>query len=164
MTVAHRTRPWRLDGPRIRADAVPELAVSLPLEAARVSAAFLRPDPPSKAQIKDLRRFVREQVGDVANRVQWEGTPRRVVATSKTFKQLARLNGAPRGREGPFVHRTVSRSQVAQSIRELRKVAAQERAQFRGVKAARAWQILDGAVVAYETMQCLRVEQAEVSP
>jgi exopolyphosphatase / guanosine-5'-triphosphate,3'-diphosphate pyrophosphatase len=145
-------------------DAVPELAVSLPLGAARVSTAFLRPDPPSNAQIKALRRHVREQVRDVANRVQWEGTPRRVVATSKTFKQLARLNGAPRGREGPFVRRTVSRSQVAQSIRQLLTVAARDRAQFRGVKPARAWQILGGAVVAYETMRCLRVKRAEVCP
>jgi exopolyphosphatase / guanosine-5'-triphosphate,3'-diphosphate pyrophosphatase len=145
-------------------DDLPELAVSLPLGAARVSTEFLRPDPPSKAQIKALRRHVREQVRDVANRVQWEGTPRRVVATSKTFKQLARLNGAPPGREGPFVRRTLSRSQVAESIRQLMAVAARDRAELRGVKPARAWQILGGAVVAYETMRCLRVEQAEVSP
>jgi exopolyphosphatase/guanosine-5'-triphosphate,3'-diphosphate pyrophosphatase len=145
-------------------DAVPELAVSLPLGAARVSAAFLRPDPPSKAQINALRRHVREQVRDVANRVQWDGTPRRVVGTSKTFKQLARLNGAPGGREGPFVRRTVTRSQIGESIRRLMAVAACDRAQFRGVKPPRTWQILGGAVVAYETMRCLSVKQAEVSP
>jgi exopolyphosphatase / guanosine-5'-triphosphate,3'-diphosphate pyrophosphatase len=78
-----------------------------------VTTEFLRPDPPSKAQIKALRRYVREQVRDVANRVQWECTPRRVIVTSKTFKQLARLNGAPRGRDGPFARRTLSRTQVA---------------------------------------------------
>jgi len=43
-------------------------------------------------------------------------------------------------------------------------VGARERAQLKGVKPARAWQILGGAVVAYETMRCLRVEEAEVSP
>jgi exopolyphosphatase / guanosine-5'-triphosphate,3'-diphosphate pyrophosphatase len=145
-------------------DAIPELAVSLPLGAGRVSADFLSPDPPSSAQIKALRRHVRVQVRDVANRVQWEGIPRRVVATSKTFKQLARLNGAARGREGPFVRRTVSTSQIAQSIQKLATVAARDRAQLRGVKPARAWQILGGAVVAYETMRCLRIEQADISP
>ena len=145
-------------------DAVPELAVSLPLGAGRVTAEFLRPDPPSKAQIKELRRYVRRQVREVANRVQWEGTPRRVVATSKTFKQLARLGGAPRGREGPFARRTVSKREVQKSIQALLGVSAKKRSQFRGVRPARAWQILGGAVVAYETMRCLRVSEAEISP
>jgi exopolyphosphatase / guanosine-5'-triphosphate,3'-diphosphate pyrophosphatase len=145
-------------------DAVPELAVSLPLGAGRVTSEFLRPDPPSRAQIKELRRHVRRQVREVANRVQWEGTPRRVVVTSKTFKQLARLAGAPRGREGPFVRRTVVKNQVQQSIRRLVEVSAKKRAHFRGIRPARAWQILGGAVVAYETMRCLRVDEAELSP
>jgi exopolyphosphatase / guanosine-5'-triphosphate,3'-diphosphate pyrophosphatase len=145
-------------------DAVPELAVSLPLGAARVSTDFLLPDPPSTAQIKALRRHVRAQVRDVANRVQWEGTPRRVVATSKTFKQLARLGGAASAREGPFVRRTVTKAQIAQSIVRLLKVAARDRGKIRGIKPARAWQILGGAVVAYETMRCLRVREAEISP
>lgn len=145
-------------------DAVPELAVSLPLGAARVSAAYLRPDPPSKAQVKALRRHVRSQVRDVANRVQWEGTPRRVVGTSKTFKQLARISGAARGREGPFVRRTVTRAQVAQSIVRLMAVGAQERGKLRGVKPARAWQILGGAVVAYETMRSLGIDEVEICP
>jgi exopolyphosphatase / guanosine-5'-triphosphate,3'-diphosphate pyrophosphatase len=145
-------------------DAVPELAVSLPLGAGRVSAEFLLPDPPSNAQIKELRRHVRRQVREVANRVQWEGTPRRVIATSKTFKQLARLGGAPRGREGPFVRRTVSQQQIEEAIRRLVAVSAKRRRSLRGIKPSRAWQILGGAVVAYETMRCLRVEVADVSP
>jgi exopolyphosphatase / guanosine-5'-triphosphate,3'-diphosphate pyrophosphatase len=145
-------------------DAVPELAVSLPLGAGRVTAEFLRPDPPSKAQIKELRRYVRQQVREVANRVQWEGRPRRVIVTSKTFKQLARLSGAPRGRDGPFAQRTVSKKQIAESIQRLVAVSAKKRTDFRGITPARAWQILGGAVVGYETMRCLRIEHAEVSP
>jgi exopolyphosphatase/guanosine-5'-triphosphate,3'-diphosphate pyrophosphatase len=145
-------------------DAVPELAVSLPLGAGRVSTAFLQPDPPSSTQIKILRQFVRAQLHEVVNRVQWEGTPRRVVVTSKTFKQLARLSGAPRGREGPFVRRTVSRARVRESIPQLMTVAARDRSRLRGIKPSRAWQIVGGAVVAYETMRCLGIEEAEVSP
>lgn len=145
-------------------DAVPELAVSLPLGAGRVTAEFLRPDPPSPAQIKELRRHVRRQVRAVADRVQWEGTPRRVVATSKTFKQLARLSGSPRGRKGPFVSRTVTRKQVQQSIQRLAAVSAKNRGRFRGIRPARAWHILGGAVVAYETMRSLDIDEAAVSP
>jgi exopolyphosphatase/guanosine-5'-triphosphate,3'-diphosphate pyrophosphatase len=145
-------------------DAVPEFAMSLPLGSARVTAMFLKPDPPSKAQIKELRSHVRRQIREVAIRVQWEGIPRRAVVTSKTFKQLARLAGAPRGREGPFVRRTISKKQIQQGIRQLRAVSAKDRAKLRGVTPGRAWQILGGAVVAYETMRCLDIEEAEVSP
>jgi exopolyphosphatase / guanosine-5'-triphosphate,3'-diphosphate pyrophosphatase len=145
-------------------DAVPEVAVSLPLGAGRVTAEYLRPDPPSTAQIDQLRRHVRQQVREVADRVQWEGTPRHVVATSKTFKQLARLSGAPRGREDPFARRTISKQQVRQCIQRLVSVSAKKRGNLRGIRPARAWQILGGAVVAYETMRCLRVDRAAVSP
>ena len=145
-------------------DAVPELAVSLPLGAGRVTGEFLRPDPPSSAQIRELRRHVRRQVREVANRVQWEGTPRRVVVTSKTFKQLARMSGAPRGREGPFVRRTISKQQVRQCIQQMIPITAKKRGRQRGIRAARAWQILGGAVVAYETMRCLGIDEADVSP
>ena len=145
-------------------DAVPELAVSLPLGAGRVTGEFLRPDPPSPAQIRELRRYVRRQVREVANRVQWEGTPRHAVVTSKTFKQLARMSGAPRGREGPFVRRTVSRNQVRRCVEQSSPVPAKKRAHLRGIRPARAWQILGGAVVAYETMRCLGIDAAEFSP
>jgi exopolyphosphatase / guanosine-5'-triphosphate,3'-diphosphate pyrophosphatase len=145
-------------------DAVPEIAVSLPLGAGRVTVEFLQPDPPSKAQVKELRRSVRRQVREVADRVQWEGTPRHVVVTSKTFKQLARLSGAPRGREGPFIRRTLTKGQVQQSIKQLCAVSAKKRSNLRGIRPARAWQVLGGAIVAYETMRCLGVEEADVSP
>ncbi|OBG51746.1 hypothetical protein A5669_25595 [Mycolicibacterium fortuitum] len=145
-------------------DAVPELAVSLPLGAGRVSTEFLRPDPPSRAQVRDLRRHVRRQIREVANRVQWEGTPRRVIATSKTFKQLARLSGAACGRKGPFIRRTVTRAQIRRSIRDMMAVEVGDRAQFRGIRPNRAWQVLGGAVVAFETMRCLGIDEAEVSP
>lgn len=145
-------------------DAVPELAVSLPLGAGRVTGEFLRPDPPSRAQVRELRRHVRRQVREVANRVQWEGTPRHVVVTSKTFKQLARMGGAPRGREGPFVRRAISKQQVRQCIQQMIPVSAKKRAHLRDIRPARAWQILGGAVVAYETMRCLGIDEADVSP
>jgi exopolyphosphatase / guanosine-5'-triphosphate,3'-diphosphate pyrophosphatase len=145
-------------------DAVPEVAVSLPLGAGRVTSEFLQPDPPSKAQIKELRRYVRRQVRGVADRVQWEGTPRRVVLTSKTFKQLARLSGAPRGREGPFARRILTKDQVQESIQRLVEISSNKRSSLRGIRPTRAWQILGGAIVGYETMRCLDVDEADVSP
>lgn len=62
------------------------------------------------ARLAPIRPTVKAQI---------KALPRRVVATSKTFKQLARLNAAAWGRESPFVRHTVTRSQVAQSIQQL---------------------------------------------
>ena len=45
---------------------------------------------------------------EVADRLLWEGVPERAIGTSKTFKQLARLSGAPSQRKGPFVRRSVT--------------------------------------------------------
>src|SRR5207244_2454169 len=44
----------------------------------------------------------------LADRLLWEGVPERAIGTSKTFKQLARLSGAPAQRKGPFVRRSVA--------------------------------------------------------
>jgi len=82
-------------------DMVPEFAVSLPIGAGRLTRDLLRADPPSQNEVKKLRRYVRDQLDEVSNRMRWEG-PRTAVATSRTFQQLARLCGAPPMRDGPF--------------------------------------------------------------
>jgi exopolyphosphatase / guanosine-5'-triphosphate,3'-diphosphate pyrophosphatase len=84
-------------------DAEPDLAVSLPLGAGRLTRAFLPDDPPSQSQLSALRQHVNATLREVADRLRWEGTPGKAVGTSKTFKQLARLAGAPAQRKGPFV-------------------------------------------------------------
>ncbi|GAA3624320.1 hypothetical protein GCM10022267_08050 [Lentzea roselyniae] len=89
-------------------DAGPDLALSLPLGAGRLTRAMLPHDPPKRSEVKELRRYVRETLCEVVDRLRWESVPRNVVATSKTFKQLARLAGAPPQREGPFVRRTLT--------------------------------------------------------
>jgi exopolyphosphatase/guanosine-5'-triphosphate,3'-diphosphate pyrophosphatase len=89
-------------------DAEPELAVSLPLGAGRLTRLFLPDDPPSRDQLRALRRHVNATLREVADRLLWEGVPERAIGISKTFKQLARLSGAPAQRKGPFVRRYVT--------------------------------------------------------
>jgi len=96
-----------------------ELALSLPLGAGRLTHAVLTADPPTKGQLNDLRKHVRATLSEVADRFLWEGDPRRVVATSKTFKQLARLAGAPARRKGPFVPRVLTLQDVRTWIPKL---------------------------------------------
>lgn len=53
---------------------------------------------------------------------------------------------------------------MQQCIRELVGIAAKKRGRLRGIRPARSWRILGGAVVAYETMRSLGIDEAEVSP
>jgi exopolyphosphatase / guanosine-5'-triphosphate,3'-diphosphate pyrophosphatase len=145
-------------------DAEPDLAISLPLGARRLTLRLLPDDPPSRDQLRELRRHVRDTIGEVADRLRWEGQPRRVIATSKTFKQLARLAGAARQRKGPFVRRELARRDVRHWLPQLAAMPAAERAKLRGVSAARAGQLLAGAVVADTTMAALNVRRAEICP
>jgi exopolyphosphatase / guanosine-5'-triphosphate,3'-diphosphate pyrophosphatase len=145
-------------------DAEPDLAVSLPLGAGRLTRQFLHDDPPAAEQVKRLRRHVRDTLGEVADRLRWEGDARRVVATSKTFKQLARLAGCPPQRKGPFCRRTLTVDDVRQWIPRLTQMTAAKRAKLRGISRARASQILAGAITAQATMAALDVTELEVSP
>lgn len=145
-------------------DVRPELALSLPLGAGRLTRAFLTADPPTKAQLKELRKHIRAALSEVADRFRWEGDPRRVVATSKTFKQLARLAGAPPQRKGPFVPRALALEDVRTWIPKLAAVSAAQRSKLRGISASRARQIVAGAVVAKETMMALDIDSVEICP
>jgi exopolyphosphatase/guanosine-5'-triphosphate,3'-diphosphate pyrophosphatase len=145
-------------------DAEPELAISLPLGAGRLTRAFLPDDPPSRGQLAILRRHVRMTLREVADRLLWEGVPDRVIGTSKTFKQLARLAGSPPQREGPFVRRTVTAADLDAWIPRLAGLQARNRARLQGVSRSRSRPILAGAVVAQAAMKALNVDSVDVCP
>ncbi|WP_332874722.1 Ppx/GppA phosphatase family protein [Lentzea terrae] len=136
----------------------------MPLGAGRLTRAMLAHDPPKRSEVRALRRYVRETLSEVVDRLRWESVPRNVVATSKTFKQLARLAGAPPQREGPFVRRVLTMNDVRDWIPRLARMSAAQRARLRGVSQPRARQILAGAVVAHATMSALGVERLRVCP
>ncbi len=119
-------------------DAEPELAMSLPLGAGRLTRLFLPDDPPSRDQLTALRRHVYATLREVADRLLWEGVPERAVGTSKTFKQLARLSGAPAQRKGPFVPRSVTARDLDAWVPRLATLRARERAKLKGVSRSRS--------------------------
>jgi exopolyphosphatase/guanosine-5'-triphosphate,3'-diphosphate pyrophosphatase len=145
-------------------DAEPELAVSLPLGAGRLTREFLPDDPPSRHQMAVLRRHVNETLREVADRLLWEGVPERAIGTSKTFKQLARLSGAPSQRKGPFVRRSVTVKDLEAWIPRLAALHARERAKLKGVSRSRSRQIAAGALVARASMKALNVDSVDVCP
>ncbi len=145
-------------------DAEPDLAVSLPLGAGRLTRSFLPDDPPTRLQLKAMRHHIEATLREIADRLRWEGPPARTVATSKTFKQLARFAGAPPQRRGPFAERTLSAADLKAAIPRLARLPAAERAHLRGISAPRARQILAGGMIARSTMKALNASVADICP
>jgi exopolyphosphatase/guanosine-5'-triphosphate,3'-diphosphate pyrophosphatase len=145
-------------------DAEPNLALSLPLGAGRMTRQFLPADPCRGKHLKALRRHVQDTLGEVADRLRWEADPRRIVVTSKTFKQLTRLAGAAAQRKGPFVERQLTRTDLKSLIPRLAALPAADRAKLPGVSASRAHQILAGAVIANTTLKALNAERVHLCP
>jgi exopolyphosphatase/guanosine-5'-triphosphate,3'-diphosphate pyrophosphatase len=143
---------------------LPDFVASLPLGAGRLTHEFFADqDPPPPELVRALRRKVRHQLRDVAARIRWEG-PRTAVVTSRTFQQLGRLCGAPPGREGPFVARTLTCRDLGEAIPRLAVLPAAERARLPGISAPRAAQSLAGAVVGHTAMKLIGLKTVTVCP
>ena len=99
-----------------------------------------------------------------ADRLRWEGPPDRAIGTSKTFKQLARLAGAPPQRMGPFARRQITAGDLDEWVPRLAKLRARQRAKLPGVSQPRARQIVAGAIVAKAAMKALHVRSVDVCP
>ncbi|GAA2431047.1 Ppx/GppA phosphatase family protein [Streptomyces macrosporus] len=145
-------------------DEEPDAAVSLPLGAGRLTSAWLPGDPPDPADVRALRRHVRHEIAKVVGDFSRLSAPDHVVATSKTFKQLARLAGAPRSAEGPYVQRELHRAALEEWVPKLAGMSTAERANLPGVSEGRARQLLAGALVAEGVMDLFGVERLEVCP
>lgn len=150
----------------------PDLALSMPLGAGRLTRDHLPDDPPRRRHIERLRRHVADQLGPgltdqltdhcADQRTARAGEPpeSRAVATSKTFTQLARLT---RGRTGDG-RRVLDLEPLRGQITRLAKLETGKRAQLRGVSTTRAHQILAGAIVAEQVMTALHLTRLEICP
>ncbi len=145
-------------------DETPNVAVSRPLGAGRLTRQWLPADPPSPDELRALRRHVRAQVASVVGDVVRAGSPDRCVVSSKTFKQLARACGAAPQLDGPYVARTLRAGDLAELIPRLAKASAAKRAQLPGISSGRAEQVLAGAIVADAAMDLFEVDVADVCP
>ena len=145
-------------------DEVPDLALSVPLGAGRLTRDWLPGDPPSRKDVAALREHVWQQLAGVVPVLHEHGVPDRAVATSKTFRSLARLDGAAPYALGPRVRRTLSRRGLEGIVERVATMTAQERALLPGVSASRAPQLLAGAVVALEALTAFGLEKVDICP
>ncbi|WP_432080594.1 Ppx/GppA family phosphatase [Streptomyces sp. WAC 04229] len=145
-------------------DEEPDRAASLPLGAGRLTAGWLPGDPPDPDAVRALRRHVRTEIARTVGEFSRSGTPDHVVATSKTFRQLARIAGAARSAEGLYVQRELKRASLEAWVPRLAAMSTAERAELPGVSEGRANQLLAGALVAEAAMDLFRVENLEICP
>ncbi|MFG1952306.1 Ppx/GppA phosphatase family protein [Micromonospora sp. NPDC048830] len=149
-------------------DEEPDVAVSLPLGAGRLSRERLRVDPagavpPSAEAVEELRAYVDELLDPVVGKmadVGWE----RPVATSKTFRTLARLAGAAPSRAGLWARRSLTRDGLRQVLGFVRHIPPRQLPELEGVSAGRAHQLLAGALVAEAVMRRLDLTSLDICP
>jgi exopolyphosphatase / guanosine-5'-triphosphate,3'-diphosphate pyrophosphatase len=145
-------------------DEDPAVAVSVPLGAGRLTREGLTHDPPNKNEVKALRKRARVQVATVAGDVPRAGRPQRAVATSKTFRSLARICGAAPSEEGAYVPRTLRQVDLSEWLPKLTAMTSDERAELPGVSAGRAPQLVAGALVADAVMDIFDLPALDVCP
>jgi exopolyphosphatase/guanosine-5'-triphosphate,3'-diphosphate pyrophosphatase len=145
-------------------DEEPDVALSLPLGAGRLTRERLSGDPPRGKEVAALRQHVRTALAPLGPVLVEFGAPDRAVATSKTFRSLARLGGAAPYSKGPRVRRTLSAEQLADILPRIAKLTAAQRGTLDGVSPSRAHQLLAGAVVAESAMAVFGVAAVEICP
>jgi exopolyphosphatase / guanosine-5'-triphosphate,3'-diphosphate pyrophosphatase len=145
-------------------DEEPDVAVSLPLGAGRLTRMWLTQDPPRRRELDALREHIVEQLEEPAGKLRDAGIPDRIVGTSKTIRSLARLSGAAPSSAGPRVRRTLAAAGLRQVIAFISRMSADDLAELEGVSASRSHQLVAGALVVQATMQALDVEEIDLCP
>jgi exopolyphosphatase / guanosine-5'-triphosphate,3'-diphosphate pyrophosphatase len=140
-------------------DEEPEVALSLPLGAGRLTRERFSSDPPPAAEVDALSEYAERQLG----KVDVLGFDR-VAATSKTFRSLARLAGAAPSTAGIRTPRSLTLTGLHQVVGFIRHISADALGEMEGVSGARAHQLLAGAIVAEATMRRLGLDRVDICP
>jgi exopolyphosphatase/guanosine-5'-triphosphate,3'-diphosphate pyrophosphatase len=149
-------------------DEDPDIALSLPLGAGRMTRRFLpavrdggRPD---LAALAELKAYAADLLEPAAEKLRGAGTPIVAAATSKTFRTLARLTGAAPYSAGLQVPRELTLDGLDQLVGFVSRIESSALAELRGVSPDRAHQVPAGAVVAATAMRLLDVPCVRICP
>jgi len=142
----------------------PDVATSLPLGAGRLTRERLGRAPVPDKQLRAVRKHVRAEIARQAGPVLRLGRPDRAVATSKTFRSLARICGAPPSAEGPLMRRVLPAGRLRARLPEVAGMTTEDVANLPGVSQNRAHQVVAGALVADAVMDLFELPELEVCP
>jgi exopolyphosphatase/guanosine-5'-triphosphate,3'-diphosphate pyrophosphatase len=147
----------------VGADESPEVAVSLPLGAGRLTREWLA-DGTTEAAVHVLRKEIRVNVARQAGALLKGGPADLSAATSKTLRSLARICGAPASAEGLRVRRVLRADALTEALPRLLAASAEELGRLPGVSPSRAHQLKAGALVAEAVLDLFELEQLEICP
>ena len=137
-----------------------EATVSLPLGASRLTREYLDSDPHTSKEIKALETFVYEAIKQSLPEEISKHIADHFVATSKTFRTLARL-GEHWFEDNP---KYLKINSLTKMIPKLQDMSNKQRAELPGVSPSRARQIVAGAIVARTAMERLHINELEICP
>jgi exopolyphosphatase/guanosine-5'-triphosphate,3'-diphosphate pyrophosphatase len=141
----------------------PDIAWSMPLGAARLAREHLAGDR-SDDTIRALRKKIRADIARDAGDLLRSGAPDHPVATSKTFRSLARICGAAPSDDGPRVARSLPADVLSDRLPKLAEMSDEELGDLPGVSPSRTHQILPGALVALAVMDIFDLPALEICP
>jgi len=146
----------------VGSDERPDVAQSLPLGAARLTREHLGQGLDAGA-VRALRRRIRAVIARDAGAVT-RSAPDHSVATSKTFRSLARICGAAPSADGPLARRVLDAAVLRDVVPKLLEMSVEEVADLPGVSPSRAHQIVAGALVADAVMDLFDLPELEICP
>jgi exopolyphosphatase/guanosine-5'-triphosphate,3'-diphosphate pyrophosphatase len=141
-------------------DENPEATISLPLGAARLTRGFLSGDPHSAKEVKFLESYVEDNLERELPAILRAHDANHFVATSKTFRTLARLSGHWFNGNPKYLDKVNLKAMTSR----LAEMPNKMRSELPGVSASRAQQIVAGAVVARSVMDVLDIDRVEICP
>ena len=141
-------------------DESPEVAVTLPLGASRLTKSHLQGDPFTAKSVRALRDYIEGQLEVVLPTLVHHEASDRAIATSKTLRTLARLCGDWYGGNGKLI--TIDA--IRKISTRLAEMDSDERTKLPGVSSNRARQIVAGALVTESVMRNLDLDELEICP
>ncbi len=135
-----------------------EATISLPLGASRLTREYLDSDPHTSKEIKALETFVYDAIKQSLPEDISKHIADHFVATSKTFRTLARL-GEHWFEDNP---KYLKINSLTKMIPKLQDMSNKQRAELPGVSQSRARQIVAGAIVARNVMERLHINELEI--
>ena len=146
----------------VGSDEAPDVAQSLPLGAGRLTRDHLAQGI-DRTAVRELRRRIRADIARDAGSA-LRSAPDHAVATSKTFRSLARICGAAPSEEGLLVRRVLDGARLRERIPELLEMTPEEVADLPGVSTSRSHQIVAGALVAEAVLDLFDLDELELCP
>ncbi|MDN4649424.1 Ppx/GppA phosphatase family protein [Curtobacterium sp. PsM8] len=146
------------------ADEAPDVAWSMPIGAARLARTYFAAGTPSPDELRRVRHEVRVEIAREAGRLLRSGAPDRAVATSKTFRSIARICGAAPSAAGPLVPRVLEGAALRDRLPALLTMSVDELGTLPGVSPSRAHQVVPGALVAEACLDIFDLPALEICP